>query len=121
MRIGVPGNLFSGVRLCGLWRQIFVAVGLSVDDLHLLPIVGKFLAAIQAGNVGARKRRSLRKPLAGPLGDRETDVLVSATKQDIEQTRHIHHPPFRVPGKLTAGSNFFYSGGSVLQDMSSCT
>ena len=109
-----PGKARSwGPKLPDCHQLLFPRVGLSCfrsqalpparspfNNPHLLPIVGKFLAAVEAGHVRACKGSSLREPLTGPFGNRKAKVLVRATKENIEQIRHISPPhPIQGPGK----------------------
>lgn len=47
-------------------------------DLHFLPVIGEFLAAIEARDIRACKGSSLRLALSRPLGDRKAKPLVCA-------------------------------------------
>ena len=58
-----------------------------------MPVIWEFFTAAQACNIGASELRRRRKPLAGPFGNRKAETLVTATEQDIEQTRHNSPPP----------------------------
>src|SRR5581483_9569980 len=61
-------------------------------DLHLLPVVWKFLAAIQAHNVGAgRERRATA--LAFFNSDRKAVMLVPAAEKHIHNPENIFLPP----------------------------
>ena len=71
-----------------------------LNHFHLLPVVGKFLAAIEAGYVRAGEGSSMGVPLPGPAGHWKAEALVCAAKQNIEQIRHIHHLPNSGPRKL---------------------
>ena len=59
-----------------LWRR---------DDLHLLPVVGEFFAALQTNNVGAGQAGGLRTPRAAPDRYWKTIAGVMATENCVEQ------------------------------------
>ena len=54
------------------------------DDLHLLPVVGEFFAALQTNNVGAGQAGGLRTPRA-PDRYWKTIAGVMATENCVEQ------------------------------------
>lgn len=72
-----------------------MAQGLGVrrfvlDDLHLVPVIGKLAATIQTHDIRAGEGRgggAIRSTLAA---DRETQALVPAAKQHVQQiARHF--------------------------------
>src|SRR4029077_12730948 len=83
-----------------------------------MPVIGKFFAAIQARHVSSRDGRSSREALTWPLCNRKAEVLVAATKQHVEQTRHKSPPPnFGSPGSVNLPTLAII----VLQYMIQCT
>ena len=58
-----------------------------------MPVIRELFAAAEACDVCASKLCRGRKPLAGPFGNRKAEILVTATEEDIEQTRHNSPPP----------------------------
>lgn len=82
-------------------QRLGVAAGLSIDNLHLLPVVRKFFAAIQAYHVGASQRSSRGAPLSWSVGNRETELFMPATEKHIEKICHKITAPPR-SGWLTA-------------------
>lgn len=75
-----------GPQRLGLYLATF-------EHLHLLPVIGKFLAAIKTNNVCSSDTGGRWSTLAAPPANWKTEALVRTTKQDIQQTRHtIHHP-----------------------------
>jgi hypothetical protein len=55
------------------------------DDLHRVPIVGQFLAAIQANNIGAGKACRTAAASGGTRGDGKTVMRMPAAEDRIEQ------------------------------------
>src|ERR1700741_120649 len=68
------------------------------NDLHLLPVVGEFLAAIETDHVGARQSGGLIAPCARTNRDRKTVMAMPTTEQRIYQFRH-HTQPSQNPNR----------------------
>ena len=60
-------------------------LGSAADDLHLFPVVGKFLATVQADHVGASKRCGLAAVGTRTNRDREAVMAVPAPKERVEK------------------------------------
>jgi hypothetical protein len=106
----------------GLYFHLRVAVGpcfISAHDLHLLPVVSEFPAAIQAHHISSGLGRGALPSLSALAAQRETRVLVPATKQCVKnlhlllqipgtQTSRTHSRPISV----SCWPNSYWPGGS---------
>src|SRR5450432_603128 len=70
----LPTNLN---KFLGCQRRDRHSLGLRADDLHLLPVIGQFLAAVQAHHVGSRNQSS-RVASASLYRDRKTVTVMPA-------------------------------------------
>jgi hypothetical protein len=61
-------------------------------DLHLFPVVGEFLAAIEADNVCARCQRGTRTTLARSSCNGKAKSFVPATEENIRKFRQHTYP-----------------------------
>src|SRR5205809_6066984 len=86
-------RLIANVGFCCAGRKRFGPIRLAAHDLHLMPVIGKFLAALQAYNVGSGEGSSGRTPLAPFVCQWEAVILMRATEKHIEDTCHSHHTP----------------------------
>jgi hypothetical protein len=59
-------------------------------DPHFMPVVAKFLAAIQAGDVGARALSLRSATRTGAYRDGKTVPSMPATKHGVQQLRNHH-------------------------------
>jgi hypothetical protein len=98
--------------LCGVFgqlRKMFAMAFWRSDNLHLLPIIGKFLAAIETGNVGSGQRSGLRTAHGTTNRNGEAIAGVFATKNCIVQFSD-HWVTFHLragsPANLLLGSAF---------------
>jgi hypothetical protein len=82
----------SGDLLGGDRSRVLSSFRWRSDDLHLLPVVGKFSSAIQTRNVRSRQHRRLRSARISPKGYGETITGMPATKYSIEQSCHHGAP-----------------------------
>ena len=64
---------------------------LAADDLHGVPVVCEFSAAIQTDYVGPSDAGSLGAPVFARYG--EAVVLMPTAKEHIYQTGHHYHTP----------------------------
>jgi len=53
------------------------------DDLHLLPVVGEFFAAVKAYDIGSRQSSGLRATRSPTYGYGEAIAIVFAPEQHI--------------------------------------
>src|SRR5690349_1550918 len=72
--------LLAGVKLSGFLGHGFHTAGFRIDDPHVVPVVGKLLAATQADKVGAGDRRDLGTRLAFTTGNQWSAFLMAAAK-----------------------------------------
>jgi hypothetical protein len=82
--------------LAGFRLHASVRVGLLFSgrqDPHLLPVVGKLLAAIKTHDVRACLRSGLRAVLLPPAGDGEAHAFVPASEQSVEDSHHAPPEP----------------------------
>jgi hypothetical protein len=52
--------------------------GHATDDLHLVPVIGKFFTAIEARDIRASEGSGVGMPLSRPFGNRKAKPLVRA-------------------------------------------
>src|SRR5215813_11307591 len=71
-------------RLFGSQRSNWRALHARADDLHLLPVVGEFFAAIETNHIGSRRECS-RVATAFLHRDRKAITAVPAPEQGIEE------------------------------------
>src|SRR5690242_10976614 len=95
------GALLRHQGPCGSER--FTAVVAARNDLHRTPVVGEFLAAVEAHNVRAGSLRGGVAALAGPHRDGEAVVFVPATEESINQSREHSQYPFSCAKRVCAG------------------
>jgi hypothetical protein len=65
----------------------------AVHDFHLLPVIRKFLATLEARNVGPGEGSGRRPSLAPPVRQWETVILVCTAEKHIQKTCHKYHTP----------------------------
>src|SRR5882762_953171 len=75
----------SGCVLRGQCSHAFAMPLRRGYDLHLLPVVGEFFAALQTSNVGAGQAGGLRTPPGAPDRYWKTIAGVMATENCVEQ------------------------------------
>ena len=68
------------------------------DHFHVLPVVGKLFAAIEAGDIGSCESRGLRAPFRAANGYGEAVASVPATKKCIDQ--FCNHDPPSIPERV---------------------
>lgn len=74
------------------------------DDFHLLPVIRKLSAAIEAGDVSSGQRCRLRAPFRATNGYWKAVVRVSASKNDIDQ--FCNHDPPSIPERASERLGF---------------
>jgi hypothetical protein len=100
--------------LCQFRAPLTIALRRS-DHLHLLPVVGKFFAAIQTGNVGAGQNGGLRTRPSPANSDWETVPRVSAAEEHIHQFSEHDHLPHSSWEARTPGLNLGLTIRPVLE------
>src|SRR5437899_2873443 len=72
--------------MLGQFSQVLPMTLDGSDDLHLLPVVGKFFAAIQTSDVGSGQRRGRRTALGATDGYGKAVMGMPAAKESLEQS-----------------------------------
>ena len=87
-RTADSGKSFRGPGFGGAGGDVFSGNRQMVDDLHAFPVVGEFLTALEAYDIGPGQRSgrlAIRVPFAR---HRKADLFVPATEQYVYQVRH---------------------------------
>lgn len=80
------GSFFCHEGMCGF-------SGLRSDDLHFLPVIAEFSAAIQASDIGARSLSRRRTTRTGAHRDGKAVASVPATEHGVHHFRKHWEPP----------------------------
>src|ERR1051326_7788025 len=91
------------LRLRRFWHQALRAMRFGVDDPHVFPVVGKFLAAIQTDEIGAGDGCGFGTGLTGTAGDKRCTPFVPAAENPPPYQRKkpdYHKTPLQNGGPL---------------------
>ena len=80
----IPSTPLRGVL--GQFGQMLAMAFRRSDDLHLLPVIRKFSAAIETGHIGSGQRCSLRTARCSANRDRKAVAGVPAAEKSVQQS-----------------------------------